>query len=346
MLIPSIDLMNGKAVQLIGGKKKELEEKNVYDLAKKFSRLGDIAVIDLDAALGKCQNERIIEKLCSKYNCRVGGGIRSKEKAMRILNFGAKKIIIGTKADKKFLKELPKSRIIVAIDSKENKVLANGWKTKTSKSPKEKIKELKNYCTGFLFTDVSKEGKLEGANIKKAAELRKATPQKMDFTYAGGISTIEEIAELNKLNINAQIGMAIYKNKIKLADAFISCLKFNNGLIPTIVKNENQVLMLAYSNKDSIKKSLETGKATYFSRSRNTLWRKGETSGNFQTLQRTYFDCDSDALLFDVTQKNNACHLEQFSCFGGKEFSLQSLYEKLQNRKEFDEKKSFTKKLF
>ena len=121
-----------------------------------------------------------------------------------------------------------------------------------------------------------------------------------------------------------------------------------NGLIPTIVQDVDtkQVLMLAYSTPDSLKKTFESGLATYFSRSRQELWTKGLTSGNTQEFQVVYFDCDLDSLLFKVKQNGNACHFDRFSCFEDKEFSIKELYDILQSRKELLPEKSFTTKLF
>src|SRR3990167_6468040 len=154
MIIPSIDLMNGKAVQLRQGKEKVLERENVLDLALEFRKYGEIAVIDLDATLGKGNNLELIKKICKIADCRVGGGIRTIERANEILRAGARKIIIGTKATPKFLKRLPKERIIVAIDAKDNYVVNNGWRNKTNKTPKKLVGELEPFCSEFLFTDV------------------------------------------------------------------------------------------------------------------------------------------------------------------------------------------------
>ncbi|MDP3766195.1 MAG: HisA/HisF-related TIM barrel protein, partial [Nanoarchaeota archaeon] len=158
MIIPSIDLMNGKAVQLKQGKEKVLERKDVLALAKEFGKYGEIAVIDLDAALGKGNNSELIKKICKIADCRVGGGIRTIEKANEILQAGAKKIIIGTKANSEFLKQLPKDRVMVAIDAKDNYVVTEGWTKKTNATPQQLISRLESYCSGFLFTNVDKEG--------------------------------------------------------------------------------------------------------------------------------------------------------------------------------------------
>lgn len=349
MIIPSIDLMNGKAVQLKQGREKVLEREDVFELAKYYSRFGDIAVIDLDSAFGnENNNEKLIEQLCKIVPCRVGGGIRTIEKAKRLIACGAKKIIIGTAASEEFLSQLPKDKVIVAIDAKHGKITTEGWTKELDKTPIDYIKHFDDLCSGYLYTVVEKEGMMQGCDISSIEELRKAT--KKELVAAGGISTVEEIVQLNKKNISTQLGMCIYTGAVKLEDAFCACLDFEktNGLIPTIVQDisTKQVLMMAYSTPDSLRKSFESGLATYFSRSRQELWTKGMTSGNTQELQTARFDCDFDTLLFKVKQKGNACHLDRFSCFEDKEFSTEALYEVLKSRKENLPENSFTTKLF
>ena len=349
MIIPSIDLMDGKAVQLKQGKEKVLERENVFELAKYYSRFGDIAVIDLDSAMGTGKNnEELIEQLCKIAPCRVGGGIRTVEKAKRLIACGAKKIIIGTAASEEFLSQLPKDKVIIAIDSKNGKITTEGWTKELDKTPLDYIKRFDDLCAGYLYTVVEKEGMMQGCDIESIQAVRTAT--KKEFVAAGGISTVEEIVKLNKMNISTQLGMCIYTGAVNLEDAFIACLDFekNNGLIPTIVQdiNSKQVLMMAYSTPESLKKAFETGVGTYYSRSRQELWTKGLTSGNTQELKTVRFDCDFDTLLFSVNQKGNACHLGRYSCFGDKEFSINELYKVLQSRKENLPEKSFTTKLF
>lgn len=351
MIIPSIDLMDGKAVQLKQGKEseKQLEREDVLELAKYYSKFGDIAVIDLDSAFNNGKdNEELIKQLCKIAPCRVGGGIRTVEKAQRIISYGAKKIIIGTAASEEFLVQLPKDKVIVAIDTKNGKITTEGWTKELDKTPADYIKHFDDLCSGYLYTIVENEGMMQGCDVPLIEEVRKAT--KKELVAAGGISTVEEIAKLNKMNVSTQLGMCIYTGAVKLEDAFCACLDFEkgNGLIPTIVQDidSRQVLMLGYSNGDSLRKTFETGLATYFSRSRNELWTKGLTSGNTQEFKSALFDCDQDTLLFKVNQKGNACHLDSFSCFESKEFSIDELYKVLRSRKELMPEKSFTTKLF
>jgi phosphoribosyl-AMP cyclohydrolase / phosphoribosyl-ATP pyrophosphohydrolase len=346
MIIPSIDIMDGKAVQLRQGKEKILEREDVLSLAEEFSKYGEIAVIDLDAALDNGNNIELIKKICKIASCRVGGGIRTTEIANELLAAGAKKIIIGTKANPEFLKKLPKERIIVAIDTKEDKIVDKGWTNKTAKTPQQAIKELEDYCSEFLFTNVDNEGLMQGFDFEKLKQLLGLTKNKL--TVAGGITTKEEIKQLEGLNVNSQLGMALYTGKIRLDEAFISPLDFdkNNGLIPTITQDEKgQVLMLAFSSKESLKKTFKSGKAVYYSRSRKRLWTKGETSGNFQKIITIKYDCDRDSLLFIVKQKNVACHLGKYSCFGDKEFSLEELYKIIEDRMTTPKADSYTSKI-
>jgi phosphoribosyl-AMP cyclohydrolase / phosphoribosyl-ATP pyrophosphohydrolase len=219
MIIPSIDLIGGKAVQLRQGKEKVLERDDVFALVEEFNKYGEIAVIDLDAALEKGNNTDLIKQICKSAKCRVGGGIRTIEKANELLESGAKKIIIGTKATPEFLQQLPREKVIVAIDAKGKNIVNNGWRNKTKKIPKLTIKELEKYCSEFLFTNVDKEGLMQGFDFEKAKQLIGITTNKL--TFAGGITTIDEIRQLEKLKVNSQIGMALYTGKIKLKDAVL-----------------------------------------------------------------------------------------------------------------------------
>lgn len=355
MILPSIDLMKGKAVQLVQGKEKALERENVLALAEEFSLYGELQVIDLDAALGKGNNAELVKEIIRKYAARVGGGIRSVEKARELVFDGAKKVIIGTRANKEFLeklcKEIGRKKIIVAIDSRNGKVSIKGWQKETEKSPFELVKELEDYCSEFLYTCIEKEGKMKGIDWKTVRKLKKLTKNKI--TIAGGISSIEEIKKLEEREMNSVLGMALYTGKIDLAETFIENLDWNkcNGLVPTIVQetDSKQVLMFAYSSKESLKKALKERKGIYYSRSKGKIWIKGKTSGNSQELKQVKWDCDKDCLLFEVKQKNIACHNGRYSCFGEKETDvnfLNELFALIEQRKQEMPKSSYTAKLF
>jgi phosphoribosylformimino-5-aminoimidazole carboxamide ribotide isomerase len=348
MIIPSIDIMDGKAVQLQQGKKKMIENDDIFGLAREFSMYGEIAVIDLDAAMGKGDNSILIKSLCQKYPCRVGGGIRSKEKALEYLKAGAKKVIIGTAATKEFLQELPSNRVIVAIDTKKGKITTEGWQKETDITPHQMVEELEEYCYGFLYTIVDKEGMLQGTDLEAMKEIVKLTDKKV--VAAGGITTIQEIKALSDINADCQLGMCIYTGLVKLSEAFSALLNFDkqDGLIPTVVQDKltRQVLMLAYTSKESLLKTFELKKATYYSRSRKELWVKGETSGNYQQLHTVKYDCDKDALLFIVSPEGPACHTGEYSCFeDSRDFNWSVLYDVLLDRAKNMPPKSYTAKL-
>lgn len=340
--------MNGKAVQLKQGKEKILEREDVFELAKYFGRFGEVAVIDLDAAMGKGNNNELVKELCKIINCRVGGGIRTKERAKEVIAYGAKKIIIGTAASREFLSDLPREKVIVAIDSIKGKVVTEGWQKESKNRPEQLVKELDDYCSGYLYTLVEKEGMMEGCDIDEVLKIRAITDK--EIVAAGGITSIDEIVRLDQSGASCQLGMAVYTGKIILEDAFVEILDFlkGDGLIPVVVQEETsrQVLMMAYANKEAVKNALKTGKATYYSRTREKLWIKGETSGNTQEVQKVKYDCDRDTLLYVVKQKGAACHTGRYSCFEDNEFSFEELYETLKDRLENLPDNSYTTKLF
>jgi len=339
MIIPAIDIMNGKSVQLKQGNVKILEEP-ISKRSRIFSYFPEVNVIDLDGAFSKGDNKELIKKLCREFRCNVGGGIRSTEIAREYLRNGARHVIIGTRADRDFLKQLPSHRVIVALDIKEGKLATEGWRKLKKVDLKNKIKELEENCSAFLITNIDIEGCNEGCNMEFIKSLQGLTKNRI--IVAGGISSYEEICQINELGFDQVLGMALYTGKIDLYEALIKVLKLT-PLIPTIVYDK-QVMMLAYSNRDSILNSLRTGKATYYSRKRG-LWRKGESSGNVQKLLRIDYDCDCDTLLYTVSQKGNACHRNKYTCFGEKEFSFPYLLDFLKERIKSDFSSSLTSRL-
>ncbi|MEA1993678.1 MAG: bifunctional phosphoribosyl-AMP cyclohydrolase/phosphoribosyl-ATP diphosphatase HisIE [Euryarchaeota archaeon] len=354
MIISSIDLMDGKTVQLRQGEKKMLEREDTFALARNFDRYGKIAVIDLDAAMNKGNNAEMIKELLSRGECRVGGGVRTVEKARELVSLGAEKVIIGSKAFEndtinhafleKLTKEIGEYRLIIAIDALHNEIVTDAWKHTTGLDLYETVPFLEKYASEFLFTCVEREGTMKGIDMPMVKKLTEVTTR--ELTVAGGVSTMGEVAELSRLGVDAQLGMALYKEKIDLAEAFIESLSWKSDLIPTITQNTSgQVLMLAYSSKESLKKAFETRKMWYFSRSRGKLWQKGESSGNTQKFIRMRADCDRDAVLTTVNQKGVACHTGSYSCFGDKHYGLHELHAVLRDRLEKKPQGSYTASL-
>jgi phosphoribosylformimino-5-aminoimidazole carboxamide ribotide isomerase len=224
MIIPCIDLQDGKAVQLIHGRKRALAVDDVLGLLHRFSGYPILHIIDLDAAMRKGSNSRWMKLLSAraKAKVRVGGGIRTVARAARILSWGAEKVIIGSaafkngKVNRDFLDELRKrvgkNRVIIALDTERGNIVVHGWRERLKLRPAEVIPELEPYCSGFLSTLVDNEGAMQGTNLKWFRELQRIT--KLPITAAGGITTMREVAALEKAGMNSAIGMAIYTGKL------------------------------------------------------------------------------------------------------------------------------------
>jgi phosphoribosyl-ATP pyrophosphohydrolase/phosphoribosyl-AMP cyclohydrolase len=223
MIYCSIDLMGGKGVQLVQGKaeKKKLEVTDVMGLALRFSKIGPINVIDLDAALEQGDNTEIILSLAKQFPIRVGGGIGTVGRAQRYIEAGVQKIIIGSKAlDPVFMEQLlqiiPRDKIIIALDSFKDEIVIRGWKEKTQVSPEEVIQSLEPYCSEFLYTQVEREGLMKGPDFERLKKLRRLTSHPL--VAAGGISSLDEIAMLEADNISSVLGMALYTGKINYTE--------------------------------------------------------------------------------------------------------------------------------
>lgn len=353
MLVPSIDIIDGKAVQLKQGKEFVLQsDRDPIELAREFNRYGEVAVIDLDAAMGKGNNRELIHQICRVADVRVGGGIRDVETGRNLLRAGAKSLIIGTQATPEFLSEFPADRVIVALDHVKGEVVDKGWTSSTGESVLDRAARLEPYCNGFLVTFVENEGGLGG--LPKAAAQEMLTKLKRHVTVAGGIASTAEVAELSALGADVQVGMALYKGLVDPVDAVVQSIDFSkaeNGLVPTIVQDvSGQVLMLAYSSKESLHRALKEGRGIYYSRSRKEIWEKGLTSGSTQKLISCRVDCDRDSLLFKVEQIDAACHRGSYSCFGqstaAKRFSIPQLYDVLNQRKLEQPSGSYSASLF
>jgi phosphoribosyl-ATP pyrophosphohydrolase len=186
--------------------------------------VGEVAVIDLDAALGRGDNRAVITSLLPLARCRVGGGIRSAEAALSWLDAGAHKVILGTRAVPEVLRELPRDRVIAALDAVEDEVVVDGWRTKTGERIADRIRALSEWVGGFLVTFVEREGRLGGTRLDRAAELAQiAGPGRL--TIAGGVTTAEDIQQLDRLGADAQVGMALYTGRLSLAEAVTAALR-------------------------------------------------------------------------------------------------------------------------
>jgi len=314
--------MGGRAVQLRGGKPRGgkypvLDVGDPEEVAERYSRIGEIAVVDLDAALGTGDNSGIVLRLLARHACRVGGGLRTKEAVLRYLDAGARSVVVGTKAEPEFLAELPRERMIAALDEKGGQVVVEGWTKGTGRGIEERMEVLAPYVSGFLVTSVDGEGGLGGLDLGRARALV-AAARGVRITFAGGARSASEIGELDGMGADVQAGTAVALGELSVAAAFAACLKSDrpDGLWPTVVCDEGgRALGLVWSDLESLEEAFRSGRGVYHSRSRG-LWRKGETSGDIQELVRVDADCDRDSIRFTVRQEGRGfCHLGRRNCF-------------------------------
>lgn len=352
MVIASIDMKDGHVVQLKNGKDLVLQRDDADELISEFNRYGEVAIIDLDQALrnvdekGNTKNTELLKHLLRKGNVRVGGGIRDVKKARELISLGAEKVIIGSAAwnpspdengsvlNVEFLEELNKvigkQRVIISVDAINGKIAVKGW-TETVNIPLiEGAKQAEKYCSELLFTCVEKEGCMEGTDVETCKVLRDSVECRV--VVAGGVNSVEQIVELEKIGCDVQLGMALYTGVVNLKDAFIGCLDFEKtgGMIPVIAQSPSgEVLMMGYSNKEAFEKTFETDRLTFYSRSRKSLWTKGETSEHFLDLIKVRADCDRDTVLATVYPNGGACHTGSYTCFGSEvdaKSNLERLY--------------------
>jgi phosphoribosylformimino-5-aminoimidazole carboxamide ribotide isomerase len=227
MLVPCIDLQDGRAVQLVHGRKRRLAVDDVLGLVKRFSVYPRLHVIDLDAAMRKGTNARLVRDVCQAarragMRVRVGGGIRSVAQARRIASWGAEKVIVGSAAFRNgrvnhaFLRRLVaacgRRRVVIALDTEGGRILVRGWKERLHLEPRDVLAELEPYASGFLCTYVDTEGTMRGTNLEWFRSLRRAT--RLPITAAGGIRSRREVRALERMKMDAAVGMALYLGKI------------------------------------------------------------------------------------------------------------------------------------
>src|SRR5579862_7550007 len=222
MIIPCIDVMGGKVVQLVQGRDKALEVDSPLVMLEKFKAFPEIQVIDLDAAIGHGSNDDLVRLVASRATSRIGGGVRSLERAKALVEQGAHKVIVGTAAfesngvNEDFLRTLAESigrdRLIVAVDSKGGRIVIRGWRESTDLQAEQVLGKLEPYCSGVLCTYVDKEGMMQGTDLDWFRRLRSATT--LEITAAGGITTLDEVRALLAMNVHAALGMAVYTGRV------------------------------------------------------------------------------------------------------------------------------------
>jgi phosphoribosylformimino-5-aminoimidazole carboxamide ribotide isomerase len=224
VLIPSIDLQRGHIVQLVQGERLAIEAPDPEVWITRFSPFPRVQLIDLDAAKGLGDNADMVAAICGRLPCRVGGGIRSLERAEAVLDAGARAVIVSSAlfrdddVDLAFAEALASAvgadRVIAAVDSRGGHVAIHGWKTVLSITAVDAVRALEPFCAEFLYTHVDKEGLMQGTDVDAILAVRRATSRRL--TAAGGITTWDEIDRLDAQRVDAVVGMAVYTGQLKL----------------------------------------------------------------------------------------------------------------------------------
>ena len=347
ILLPAIDLHQGQCVRLLRGDydTAQVVAADPVETARAFEEQGAgwLHVVDLDGAKeGAPKNAELIAQVVERTGLQVevGGGIRNMATVDRYLELGAARVILGSAAlrDPQFVAEAVKrygKRVAVGIDALGGKVAAEGWLEQSQVDYLELARRMEDLGVQYLIcTDISQDGTLAGPNLTMLDQLNQAVS--CHVVASGGVSSLLDIVNLYDLGLYGAIaGKALYTGALDLRAAIAACRRIGgekgdslsedeldlyfrkSDLIPAIIQDDDtgEVLMLAYMNRESFRKSLETGTTWFYSRSRKALWNKGETSGHTQTIVGVWADCDDDTLLLRVKQKGAACHTGSHSCF-------------------------------
>jgi phosphoribosylformimino-5-aminoimidazole carboxamide ribotide isomerase len=222
VLIPSIDLMGGKIVQLVQGSRKAREFEDFQNWIDRFSKYPLVQLIDLDAAMGSGNNADLVREAAKQLPCQVGGGIRSLAAAEATLSLGARRVILGSSLirdgviDVTFARDaadqLGSEKLVFAADCRNGQVAIKGWRESTTIAATDLMRELQPFCSAFLYTHIDTEGLLQGIPLNVIRELRRVTSRQL--IAAGGIRSREEIDALESMGVDAVVGMAIYQGLI------------------------------------------------------------------------------------------------------------------------------------
>ena len=337
ILLPAIDIKDGTCVRLQKGDYQTAHKvaENPLETALSFQKAGAewIHMVDLDGAKDAVMvNQKIFLEIAQKTNLRVelGGGIRNMETVDYYLQNGISRVILGSAAVKnpRFVERAVgkyRDQIAVGIDARNEMVAAEGWLDTSNVHYLDLAKKMEQIgVKTIIFTDIAKDGMLQGPNVEQLRQLNAAVS--CNIIASGGVSTIEDIRRLRDERLYGAIcGKALYTGGIDLqkaiflvkGNAFTDKYFQKSELLPAIIQEAStgQVLMLAYMNRESMQLTLDTGYTWFYSRSRKELWNKGATSGHLQKVVAVFGDCDDDTLLVQVEQTGPACHTGAHSCF-------------------------------
>jgi phosphoribosyl-ATP pyrophosphohydrolase/phosphoribosyl-AMP cyclohydrolase len=345
MIIPAMELRGGKVVTALADGGYHEYDDDPVELARALYRLGEIVVIDLDAAQDTGDNLDLIREICRVAECRVGGGIRDERRGDRLLRAGAKQLLVGTGADADLLARFPRKKVLVVMDIQDGRVVRRGWSEETDIDPVELALRLQEHCAGFIYTLVGHRVRMEHQEVQRFEQLKSALPEHR-LTAAGGFATVDDLRELDRMGVDGQLTYGQSPCGTNLAVAFVAVLDFekSSGLVPVVVQDSvGQVLSLMHANRDAVLMSVQTGMATYWSAGQGKIFTKGQSSGNTQDVITVRPDCTRGALLFTVKPSGPSCHLGRYSCFDDLSYNLHRIEQLMQARKSGeDPHKSYT----
>jgi len=301
----------------------KIDENFIFNYAKRINYFGSVVVSNIES-------QSLLKGICGVADCDLMMNSPKLETIQAVLRKGVKRLIIAEKEVEDISQKVSKNIIIARITLRKTLILNNNLNDLRTEL-KELINRVIPYCSEF-FIDYDDDLNIDESTVLAVIDyISNFTNYPLTF-----LDTNNKFTEiLEKKGVNPFIcSSEIFKEK-EMLKIFTTSLDFQKleSLIPTIVQDEhNQILMLAFSSQDSLTQALIQKKGIYYSRSRKSIWIKGETSGNYQMLNKVRYDCDQDALLFNVRQKGVSCHLQRYSCFSNKEFELSDLYEIIQDR--------------
>ena len=345
MIVPSLQLYRGRAMALRpGGTYQELPDDPV-DLGGTLYRYGEISVVDLDAARGEGDNLELVRRICRVAEARVGGGIREEKQGDALLRAGARRLLIGTHADPTLLMAFPRSKVLVAIDVRDGRVVRGERQEATDVDPVTRALELAQDCSGFVISLVGHSGRIGGSDVEQLEAIRARLPDH-SLAVAGGVRSPGDVRDLDRSGIDVLVAVGEDHGIGEMADGLAALVRFeqSGGLVPVIVQDTaGQVIALHQSNEEAFRLTLQSGKGTYWSRMRGGIWTKGEVSGRTHQVLTVRPSASRDALLYQVRVEGTREPGERYSQFDEISYNLFRIEDVLRRRQgQSDPRKSYT----
>ncbi len=341
MLVPEIRVSRGRLSSIAGLAPGAGDPHEVLAQAETLARCGEIAVFDEDSDAGQGDNLNLVKSICARFPCRVGGGVRTQSTGRALLRAGAERIVVSGDVDLSFLSGFRPQHVMIDM----GEVLPADRAGETG-GILEKVRQSEKLCTGYMISRGNgRTGKASGIDLEDVHRLSVIAGKTL--TVAVDEIGLQEIATLDRIGIDVQVGQAVRDGRLGVPEAFAACMRWDEeGLVPTIVQDHaGQVLMLSASNRESLGRALASGEGTYFSAVRGGVWRKGERTGHDQLVSWCRPSCDRRALLFTVRQAGVACETGRYSCFDDRQFGMTFLSEITASKRSGDPASSFTARL-